>query len=127
MNDKEYRKQKKRVKKLIQYYKAKLGLHLWRINTQYHREYPDSSHHPSNCVMWVTADWRYMDGTIHVVLPAIENFSDEDLEYFVLHEYAHIILNEMHVDDEMFQDHEEHVATMLGLTWQWLHNQERGV
>lgn len=121
MTDAEYEEQKTRFLEVAKKWRKIIGIDWWRINYLYDRNPPDTREHHPHTIMWVTPDWRYMEATINVYLQAIQEMDDETLEYALLHEYAHVMINELRgpnpSDEEL--DHEERVATTLAWSWIW--------
>lgn len=121
MTDEEYESQKKRFTEIAKSWRHILGLGWWNITYHFERNLPDPFDHPSNAVMWVTPDWRYMMASLTVCVPNILDLDDEELEYCILHEYGHIFVNELrNSTGEDYSNHEERVATTLGYSWQWI-------
>lgn len=56
----------------------------------------DSTHDTdSDCAMDTDAKWQYRSGRIRVYLPTIANHTDEELEWLLVHELVHVMINPM--------------------------------
>lgn len=88
MTDKEYRDQKKRVKKLFDKWAHTVGLGWYRVHYIWDRardeEVPDE-------VMKTTVSWHYREVTFIVRLPACVDLDDDHLEHTVVHELSHAL------------------------------------
>jgi len=62
------------------------------------------------------SDWRYGTATIYFNMPAFDGMDDAEVENTVVHELAHILVNEMR-EGEMH--HEERVVTGLTKAFLW--------
>lgn len=62
------------------------------------------------------ADWRYGTGTIYFNITALDGMEDTEIENTVVHELAHILVNEMR-EGELH--HEERVVTGLTKAFLW--------
>lgn len=124
MTDQEYRKQKKRVRKLIEKWHAALGLRWWRIDYNFYREcLPD---HPE-AVALCTVHWEYKEADIDFCLPKCAELADDRLEYMYVHECCHVLVAEMREwagDGDrscpVRQRHEERVVTDLASAFLWV-------
>lgn len=132
MNDQEYEAQKARVNSVAQRWISALGLRWWRINMEWAR---DSPGHKGNGLVRemvaaeTLASWKYMEATITWYLSVLADTDDEQLDYIVRHELAHILVNEMRwvqgshdggYADNDSNDHEERVCTTLGMAFGWV-------
>ena len=128
MNDKSYEKQKKRVKKLFDKWRTPLGLGWWKITIVYSREKSrgegiNGEHNTDiegtwDIVFSTCSDFYYKIATITAFLPIIQNLSDENVERYLLHECAHILVTPMKHKDRELQ--EELVATTIADTILWV-------
>lgn len=132
MNDAEYEQQKTRVQRLIAKWTADLGLNTWQIRYEWSRESLRpiegglSTSDKFGPVMICEAHWPYLLATIEVCLPEVMDVDDWHLEQYLVHEYAHILLNEMHAwHHEEGQWHEERVATYLARAFMWVYEAGR--
>lgn len=133
MNDTEYEATKARVEERAQRWIAALGLRWWRVHLVWMRDMEDAPRRPNGKAERLAADthasWQYMEATVRWFLPVLADMDDEELDYIVRHELAHILVNEMrwvqgtaeggHADDDS-HDHEERVCTMLGKAFGWV-------
>lgn len=111
LNDKEWEKQKKRIAKVFNKWIKQIGGGWWEITTAYDQAVEGDSEFAA----YVKVEWQYRLATITFNLNIIEQISDEKLDYVMLHEFAHILVNEMREmkDHERFEDavaHEERVV-----------------
>lgn len=85
---------------------------------------PEVEGHPSDCLAFANADWKYLHGSVTFNCPKIHQlyFSSgtpnmEKIDELVRHELAHILVNEMrewrHDDTHRAIDHEERVCTRI--------------
>ena len=120
MTDAEFEEQKARVECYIEKWRGPLGLWAWTIHWDWHRgPYADGASdivadREASC----ESDWRYLVATIRFDLSVIKRFDDELVESTVIHEFMHMILNEMRGDTEDDHAHEERVATTLAQAFQ---------
>lgn len=63
--------------------------------------------------------WQYLDGSIYFNVNELADYEARELEDVVIHELAHLLLNEMREDGI---DHEERVTTMLTSAFRRLDN-----
>jgi hypothetical protein len=64
-------------------------------------------------------EWKYMDATIGINVPAFKDLSDDEIERAVVHELLHVLVNEMR---EKEVHHEERVVTTLTKAFFWVRN-----
>lgn len=122
MTDRQYRKQKKRIQRYIDRWAAPLGMKWWEITYVWHDEpYRDASDGRTPCARTLV-DWDYRRATIHFYLPDCKGESDKQTEDMVIHEFMHVLLNEM----RQWQDandalaHEERTAVSLVQVVRWV-------
>ena len=128
MNDKEYERQKNRVRRLFHKWRQPLGLGWWRLTFIYSREPKREQTIPSehltdrqgiwDCVFETRSDYFYKTATITAYLSIIENIKDEDLERYFLHEIMHLYLGSMKHSERGKE--EELVATSLADMILWV-------
>ena len=88
MNDKDFEKQKARIKKFIRKWENVFELDQWDIIYYWTREY-DKDDARAN----VRGRWQYRHALIEFFLPEIADEKDDDIiEKSVIHELIHIIL-----------------------------------
>jgi hypothetical protein len=127
MNDKEYREQKERIRKLVKKWCRTLGLRWWTIDFIYHRDRKDpnekSVYSPIALQgMWETAfsvhsDAYYLTASVDCYLPILAQITDDKLEPMFLHEMMHIFLSRLHSKKK--DEEEELVATQLANAILW--------
>lgn len=119
MTDKEYREQKKRVAALIDKWAKPLELDRWTITYHWFRE-PFSDR--PGVAMRVETQWEYRRADIEISVPLLSEMDDNHLENYLLHEYSHILLQEMcdfrHCDDAAFRLIDESMATKFANIFQ---------
>ena len=92
MTDKEYAKQKKRIRQLIAKWHG-TGFGWWRIDYEYDREVKESDNEViRNCVADCSTSWEYRTALITFYMPVVARQSDEELENQFVHEHAHILI-----------------------------------
>lgn len=126
MNDKAYRTQKKRVKALVERWHAPLGMGWWKITFDWARsEFVDAPRR----AMRVRTQYEYRCADIEVALPVVAELKDDALEHYLLHEYAHILIEGMvayqHLEAEAFRLQDEYTATTLATIFQWVRDAGR--
>lgn len=89
MTDREAKIQEKRVKLIVERWRAILGLSDHRLRYKFIREYHTDSFVAAQCFPL----WQYKHHTIEFYLPSLAECDDEsELEEDVLHELVHILL-----------------------------------
>ena len=107
---------KKLFSKLVRKWIGKVWVGWWRIDIIYltNKEYAKAegykNKHARCSVATCHTTWNYLEAVINVNKDALKALSDERIEYCVVHELMHILLNEMREDGT---EHEERVATLL--------------
>jgi len=94
-----------------------LGLMSWNIHVKYSDQFKNLGDDEGILGETIT-NWQYKDACITFYCPIMLEISDERLEYFVLHEMCHILMNEMH--NIRFDDgymHEDRVVTNLAMAF----------
>lgn len=124
MNDKEYRKQRKRVKDLVKKWHHKLGMSWWKVDYVYERDTKkerntnyDCANIDSEVVADTTTDFWYGWATITFYLPVVSGRTDDELEEDLLHEYMHVFVKPL--QDENRSKEEELVVTRLARAFIW--------
>jgi len=136
VTDKEYREQKRRLKKLADRWLKPLGLLWWKVQIVYDCDGLQQPEDKSRSLIGVTTvDWHYLLATITFDMREIARQSDDDLEMQFVHECCHILINEMRMwaGEEMSRDkleevmkHEERTATMLAKAFIWTRQAGQG-
>ena len=116
LTDKDYRRQVKRIKKLIKKWHSPL-VGWWRVEHAYYREGLSPEDRAAGALASTHAEWEYLMATISWDIPEVAQTSDEYLEYAMVHELCHLLVNEMHADGV---DHEERVVTTLARAFKWI-------
>lgn len=125
LKKKQFKAQRKRIRRLAKKWIRPLGLGGWNIRHHYY----DSSDNFLAAVpragdepfMTCRADWKYGWAVISVNCAALVGRSDAVLEWCYLHELGHVFLSELGIDpDGKKAHHEEHVATVLAKAFVWL-------
>jgi len=98
-----------------------LGLLWWRkIEFVY---YEDRGHFKkedrAESVMITYPSWAYLEATIEVNLYAIAEADDETLEYYFVHEMAHLMTDEI-VDGNERKDNVERAVTQIARAFLWV-------
>lgn len=122
LDDKAYKRQKKRVLALNQRWRDALGLTSWRVTFEWFREgirKTDAQVNADEATLFAChARWEYLTATLDVNLPLVADATDDDLEWAFLHECAHVLVNETRQggsaspEDDWLQ-HEERVCSVL--------------
>ncbi len=118
------------IKRLIKKWVEPLGLKWWHINVQWETDKVEGTVPGYTTCFRVQATWKYLDAMIHVYLPACINIPDDRLEWHVVHELVHILLNEMAfwrddildhgLNEGVLGQHEERVATTIANAALWI-------
>lgn len=109
-------RQKSRIERFWIHWRPILGLDEWKTRLDYYEgEFIDQVGEASGMALASThVRWEYRDANIAWNLELVAKQSDESLEEAVIHEGAHILLNEMR---ERSVKHEEHAATSIALAF----------
>jgi hypothetical protein len=96
----------------------RLGLLWWSIKIYWCKEKNAKREFgKSNVLMRVYADWRYAEAHIYVNVPKLHKMDAKDIDSRVIHELAHVLVNEMR---EGKLHHEERVVTQLTKAILWI-------
>lgn len=91
MTDKEFERQKKRVEKILDEWRAILGLNSDRLRYHFNREYEEGM---VGAVASVNASWQYKNHRIDFYVPKVKEIeSDNELTEAVIHELVHILIH----------------------------------
>ncbi len=119
MNDKQFKEQRRRVRKLWTKWQDVLGLYAWDVTLNYFRGAIDVdgaiNFDAAGCAK---VSWEYQRATLSFDLEAVMAMDDRVLEEMIVHECTHILLRQMRQDwftspSDLNMPHEEHVATMI--------------
>lgn len=113
---------KQLIKKYLDKWMTPLGLMWWKTTVVYYDDPAEIIKHfrtdDNMLVLAVTfADWKYMEATIEINLPAWTSLEERDIEECVVHELMHILVNEMR-EGEIH--HEERVVSGLTKAVFWI-------
>lgn len=108
LTDAQVRQQERRIRAFFKKWRDRLWLHEWHVDLLYFNG-PISEEHFSACAV-TDVRWEYRDATIKWNLEAVATLSDEKLEWVLVHEAMHILVNEMR---ESGIKHEERVCSSL--------------
>jgi hypothetical protein len=134
MNDAEVERQTARVRPLIDWWGEELGIRAcWKVDYKFIRECAKDD---PDCIAETMVRWQYAHAVFSVYLPVVEEQDDEELENAIVHEYMHLLLNEMRAlrdrsdpvtsalwDEERCR--EEHAATTLARAFIWVRDKAR--
>lgn len=105
-----------KVEKLFGKWMTPLYLRNWqRIHVVYNYEPKTNS---PDCAADCDVKWEYMSAVINVYLPVLLDQTDDQLEYTVVHELAHLLVNQlrdMSNARELDFKYEEFVVTRLAM------------
>lgn len=125
MNEEAFAAQKERVRAVFDRWRNVLGLDEWHIELNYRdAEWVKHDGSPSALALGLTSvDWEYRRATIDFRCDLTGDQSDEELEYCVVHEAMHVLLNGQRAVRELgsvgavYREYErlfeEHTATTL--------------
>ena len=117
MTDKEYEKQKARVKKFWDKWFVPLGLGWFKVKLVYERVADDDE------PLRITATyphWQYRRASVYFYLPLCAEHDDERVEDTVVHEMIHILLAGLHnMDDEEKREITEYTTETLARAVMW--------
>lgn len=134
MNDDAYEFQKARVQSMMEKWKAILPLGNWLITPYFERDGIDKKGQKSEAVAQTRPDWAYLHASITWNMPEVEDATDEHLENYVVHEYVHILIDELvryATRDEKYAGLDadwaqvEHVTSTLTLGILWANQADR--
>jgi hypothetical protein len=122
---------KKVIQAAVVKWKPLMGLGHWEIHTCWYRRAKDipkefrprKKRNYRGAKMWVRVDWEYLEAWVNVNLPECVDDDDERLEHTIMHELAHVVVNEMrewamHPSDHAMK-HEERVVETLACAFAW--------
>ena len=107
---------KEYIRKKLRWWVKWTGLGYWRIFTRW-EEVIKLDHGGYDTAALCECDWKYQEATITFSLENIRAMNKSAMERTIVHELAHIFLNEMR---EEGIDHEERVATHLQKAFMWI-------
>jgi len=89
MTDKEYAKQRNRIKKIADTLIKPLGFSWFTITLEYKRRF---DYNDTDIMAKCHAQPDYMMATIEFFVPSIVELSDEELKHVILHELCHLLV-----------------------------------
>jgi hypothetical protein len=124
VTDAEYEAAKGRIKAAAERWLQPMGLLWWQIDLVWSREnIPSQNDHTSTgaCGASTRVWWPYLTAEVTFNLPALADRDDEFLDQVVVHEFAHILLDELARcgEDDRWQ-HVERVTTLVTKALVWV-------
>lgn len=125
MNDKEYKDLKGAIQVHSDRWRTRLGLRWWKIAFEYDRDgstfraAQDDGQARRAVAARSQVSWPYLIATIYFNMPELENIGHEGIEETIIHEFCHVLVNELREEREDWLDHEERVTTTLTNAFLW--------
>lgn len=123
MKRKAFKREKKRCSRMIDQWLGPLAIAWWDIEVRYcqtSKQFRKATKVKSrNAAMNVVADWRYLTATIYVNTPLIVPFTDNEVARMWVHEFYHVVVNELRANDSD-RSHEERVVSTLTASAFWI-------
>lgn len=119
MNDREFKAQRKRIRKLWAKWRDILGLYAWDCNLNYYRgPIPVDGQTSFDAAACASVNWDYQRATLNFNLVCVMGMEDVALEECIVHECTHVLINEMRQDwtnpnTQTNMQHEEHTTTLI--------------
>lgn len=117
--------QKKRLGPIIRKWLNRTGLNGWTVDIEYYDRIPRHE----DAAMAMDVQWVYLQATMKVSTNKVADETDRRCEEIIVHELAHILVNEMrplhrgdNLDDyasAQQMEHEERVCTMIARALLW--------
>ena len=117
MTDKQFEKERKRVRRLWFKWFKPIGMGWWQVELSYDRARDEDE--PATAGL-TTTNWQYRTAAVTFFLPATAAMSEEDLEEVVVHEMVHIMcgpIQDMSSDDR--REITEHTVTTIARSIMW--------
>ena len=76
-----------------------------------------------DCIAYINTDWKYQEASIYFNMQKMRERSAEQIEYTIVHELCHLLVNEMQNYKRV--DHEERVVTDLAKAFIWVRDQAK--
>jgi hypothetical protein len=102
---------KRRVKRLVKKWAPQLGLSEWNIACNWLPGGDDPDSAGFRTLLQVDAKWEYQTARIDVYCSSVRGMDSEELEYYIVHELMHCVVNE--ISQEELAKHEERVVCTL--------------
>ena len=113
MHDAEFRKHRRRIRRLARKWEVRLRLTGWKLKYEYSRgKFERDGSYDHEAVAIAKVNWPYCMATITFDMEYVAVLDDAELEEVFVHECVHVLLREMREDGI---DHAERVTTQL--TW----------
>ncbi len=128
MKRKVFKKHRARCRRYFDWWIPRLGLSVWSIDVLYQRgsDYRREHDASANSAMITYVSWKYLDASIYVNVPRVRHMSDDELERAVVHELAHVLVNELAIGGRSDNaDHEERVVSSLARAFTWVRKAAR--
>ena len=89
MTDKEYKAQKRRIRKVLKEWVGPCGFGWYRLVFEYDRHYAADN---DRTFAMMTVLWQYRSARIVFFLPVAVEVDEEELEHCVVHELCHLLV-----------------------------------
>ena len=93
MEPEDYEREKARVERFIEKWASDLGLGWWRVEYRWHDEPCEDDKAGESTSMQTTSRWEYRWAAIDIYLPSCVGAADSEVEHWLVHEYAHVLLS----------------------------------
>ncbi|MGK2898834.1 MAG: hypothetical protein ACSLE9_09130 [Burkholderiaceae bacterium] len=114
MTDKEFKRERKRIRALAAKWRDPLRLFEWEVELRYSRgPFEVNGTRDSDAVGMASVQWPYRKATLTFDVTETAGYSDAYLEQVFVHECVHVIVNEMRDDEGGSCLHEERVVSTL--------------
>ena len=120
MDDKQFEKQKTRIKKYIDKWRDLLGLWNWHLDVEWSDNDKDGIVENTEILAHTYVSWQYLDYKITFYLKSFVDKDDEEVEKVVIHEMCHVLVSEMR---ENTTNHEERVVSNLTNVMRWVYEE----
>lgn len=110
-----------------------MGLDWWTLKFVWDRddkcELSKDGNGNYECVAHTEVHWQYLRASLTFHLPTVATETDDELEYIIVHELTHVLVNEMRWVDAIAKDdderrhniqHEERVVTHIAQAFRWI-------
>lgn len=117
MTDKQFEKERRRVRKLWDKWFRPIGMGWWQVDLSWARERDEDE--PATAGL-TTTNWQYRTAHVTFFLPSTAELNDEKLEEVVVHELVHILcgpIQDMSTDER--REITEHTVTTIARSLIW--------